>query len=107
MVATEQRARDGTGSEPIADFVEDDIQCTVAAPIEWEHELDGIAVAHVADADALTANNPTFSALPNVAGTTTLASSFDWGLPFFYGRRVYVAIEGQSTAAGLGPFVAY
>ena len=61
----------------------------------------------VADADALTANNPTFSALPNVAGTNSLPSSFDWGLPFFYGRRVYVAIEGQSTAAGLGPFVAY
>ncbi|HEX9473631.1 MAG TPA: DUF3443 domain-containing protein [Steroidobacteraceae bacterium] len=61
----------------------------------------------VADADALTANNPTFSALPNVAGTNSLASSFDWGLPFFYGRRVYVAIEGQSTSAGLGPFVAY
>lgn len=61
----------------------------------------------VADADALTGNNPTFSALPNVAGTNTLASSFDWGLPFFYGRRVYVAIEGQSTSAGLGPFVAY
>ena len=61
----------------------------------------------VADADALTTNNPTFSALPNIAGTTTLTSSFDWGLPFFYGRRVYVAIEGQSTTAGLGPFVAY
>jgi hypothetical protein len=61
----------------------------------------------VADTDALNGNNPSFSALPNVAGTTTLALSFDWGLPFLYGRRVYVAIEGQSTAAGPGPFVAY
>lgn len=61
----------------------------------------------VADADALTRNNPTFSALPNIAGTNTLPLSFDWGLPFFYGRRVYVAIEGQSTSAGMGPFVAY
>ncbi|HLQ13334.1 MAG TPA: DUF3443 domain-containing protein [Steroidobacteraceae bacterium] len=61
----------------------------------------------VADADALTRNNPTFSALPNIAGTNTLPSSFDWGLPFLYGRRVYVAIEGQSTSAGLGPYVAY
>jgi uncharacterized protein DUF3443 len=61
----------------------------------------------VADVDALTANNPGFSALPNVAGATTLVSSFDWGLPFFYGKRIYVAIEGQSTAAGPGPFVAY
>jgi hypothetical protein len=61
----------------------------------------------VADVDALTMNNPTFSALPNVAGTNSLASSFDWGLPFFYGKRIYVAIEGQSTSAGPGPFVAY
>jgi hypothetical protein len=33
--------------------------------------------------------------------------SFDWGLPFFFGRNVYTAIEGQSTPAGVGPYWAY
>jgi hypothetical protein len=33
--------------------------------------------------------------------------SFDWGLPFFFGRNVYTAIEGQSTPAGIGPYWAY
>ncbi|MBS1228286.1 MAG: hypothetical protein H6R17_1563 [Proteobacteria bacterium] len=32
---------------------------------------------------------------------------FDWGLPFFFGRRVFTAIEGRSTPGGNGPYVAY
>lgn len=33
--------------------------------------------------------------------------AFDWGLPFFFGRSVYVSIEGQSTPAGYGPYFAF
>lgn len=33
--------------------------------------------------------------------------SFDWGLPFFYGRSVFTAIAGQSTPQGAGPYWAY
>lgn len=34
-------------------------------------------------------------------------ATFDWGLPFFYGRNVFIAIEGQQTPLGAGPFWAY
>src|SRR5262249_40149945 len=34
-------------------------------------------------------------------------SAFAWGLPFFFGRNVFVAIEGQNTPAGVGPYWAY
>ncbi|WP_322014600.1 DUF3443 domain-containing protein [Paraburkholderia sp. J12] len=34
-------------------------------------------------------------------------SIFAWGLPFFYGRRVYAAIDNQTTPAGNGPFFAF
>jgi uncharacterized protein DUF3443 len=35
------------------------------------------------------------------------SQSFDWGLPFFFGRTVFVAIAGASTSQGTGPFFAY
>jgi len=34
-------------------------------------------------------------------------SSFDWGLPFYFGRTVFTAIEGKPTPGGAGPYVAY
>jgi hypothetical protein len=55
--------------------------------------------------------NEAFTAFDNVAAPFTPAetttSQFDLGLPFFYGRNVFVAIEGQNTSGGTGPFVAF
>jgi Protein of unknown function (DUF3443) len=48
------------------------------------------------------------SALPLLAGPAFVTSAvFDWGLPFFYGRNVYAAVEQQPTPGGTGPYVAY
>jgi|KBSSwiStaDraftv2_1062776.scaffolds.fasta_scaffold09385_8 hypothetical protein len=60
----------------------------------------------VANAEALFSNQ-TFFAFNNLAGPFSDATRFDWGLPFFYGRRVYTAIEGQATPAGAGPYIAF
>jgi Protein of unknown function (DUF3443) len=51
--------------------------------------------------------NPTFNAFPTLAGTNPDPQSFDLGLPFFYGKRVAVALENSKTSAGTGPYVAY
>jgi hypothetical protein len=40
-----------------------------------------------------------------IAGNSTFG--FDWGLPFFMGRNVYVGFEGRSGLGSTGPFVAY
>jgi hypothetical protein len=51
----------------------------------------------------------TFSAFDNVAAPQGAGAtqSFDFGLPFFYGRNVFVAIEGKTTTGGVGPYVAF
>lgn len=58
----------------------------------------------ISDADTLFSNsaNAVFSTLggPN-------SGAFDWGLPFFFGRNVYNAIESKSTPGGVGPYWAY
>jgi len=41
--------------------------------------------------------------LPNVAGANPTGSGFVWGLPFFYGKNVYVSIDGQSVPSGAPP----
>jgi len=60
----------------------------------------------VGNADTLTANSNN-AAINGLAGPNSTAGSFDWGLPFFFGRNVYTAIEGQSTPGGTGPYWAY
>jgi hypothetical protein len=37
----------------------------------------------------------------------TSIPGFDWGLPFFFGRTVYTAIENQNTPVGVGPYFAF
>ena len=56
----------------------------------------------VGNVDAL---NGGFNAFSEVTGPN--AGTFDWGLPFFFGRTVFTAIEGQSTPGGAGPYWAY
>lgn len=61
----------------------------------------------LANAAALMASNPGFAAFGDLGAPQLGAASFDWGLPFFYGRNVYIAIDGAGTPAGPGPYVAF
>lgn len=57
--------------------------------------------------------NTAFGTLGGPQGTANTCSngtgscSFDWGLPFFFGRTVFTAIDGQSVSGGASPFWAY
>ena len=56
----------------------------------------------IVSADTLSA---TANAFNNIGGPSP--NSFDWGLPFFYGRNVFTGIERQNSPAGVGPLFAF
>jgi hypothetical protein len=35
------------------------------------------------------------------------SSTFDWGLPFYFNRNVFIGFEGMSSSLGTGPYFAY
>lgn len=43
----------------------------------------------------------------NAGGSAFSNGQFDWGIPFFFGRKVFTAIQGATTPAGQGPYWAY
>ena len=62
---------------------------------------------YVNNANTVLNNNQTFTAFDNVAAPNSDADGFDFGMPFFYGRFVYTAIDGKNTSGGMGPYFAY
>jgi hypothetical protein len=52
---------------------------------------------------ALSSGNAVFSDIGGNMGNSELDSSFDWGLPFFFGKSIYVGINGKSSSLGAGP----
>ncbi len=42
-----------------------------------------------------------------IAGGARTGRYVNWGLPFFFGRTVHLAIEGAETPAGVGPYWAF
>lgn len=80
-------------------------QTLTATNAGFGNAVTGTVTFSMANATRLFSDNPSFTAFSNLAGT--YAGGFDWGLPFFYGRSVFTAIEGKDTPAGPGPYYAY
>ncbi len=85
-----------------------------SAPVSLSATLTG-ANGVTATVDFTIANTATLfststdlTALPELGGTYPDSStSFDFGLPFYYGRSVATVIEGNTTKAGTGPYFAF
>jgi hypothetical protein len=83
-----------------------------AAPLSLTAQLEGtngkIATVPftVSNADALAAS---ITAAPGLAGPagSSAPSTFDWGLPFFYGRSVYIGFETATIGGVQGPLIAF
>jgi Protein of unknown function (DUF3443) len=88
---------------PDSDFSCPSSTLDYAATNTGANGASGQVTFSVANAESLfrTGNN----ALGTLGGPDT--GEFDWGLPFFLGRTTFVAIEGQATPGGTGPYWAY
>ncbi len=89
-----------------------------ASPSSLSPTLQGLNGASVSGAftlsNAKTLLSTNFSVLPGlganpnvVTGLMAVPSSFDFGLPFFYGRKIYTALEGRSAGGTVGPYIAF
>jgi hypothetical protein len=68
---------------------------------------NGTVAFNIANAKAEFGGNPAATAFDDIGGNVPGIGGFDWGLPVFFGRSVFVALEGASTAGGNGPSIAY
>jgi hypothetical protein len=80
----------------------------LTAAVQGQNGMSVNVSFSVGDAQTLGANDPTFVVFPTLAGPFPgTTASFDWGLPFYYGRSVYTVIESSTTSVGTGPYVAF
>ena len=75
----------------------------------YDGRSSGVVSFRLENVDTLNANIVAIQIGGNVSNFSSgfNSNSFDWGLPFFFGRRVFVAIENASTPNGRGPYWAY
>jgi hypothetical protein len=76
---------------------------TFSASIQLANSSETVNFS-IANADSLFQNGN--YAFNNLGGTLDRIS-FDWGLPFFFGRSVFTVIEGHSAGPLSGPFYAF
>lgn len=79
---------------------------TLAATLVGANRVSALVSFSVDNATAMF-NDSSKAVLPLLAGPMNDVTSFDWGLPFFYGRRVFLGIEGQASSLGAGPYYAF
>jgi hypothetical protein len=79
----------------------------LSATLQGNNGVSAAVNFSVGNAQQMTTNSPAFNAFPQLAGPLPLTAAFDFGLPFYYGRRVATVLESRSTSAGTGPYVAF
>jgi Protein of unknown function (DUF3443) len=95
----------------LADFYCPTSAMSLTAVLQGQNGTSVSEPFSVGDAETLTDN---ITAAPTLAGTfpssfpgSDASTTFDWGLPFYFGRTVYTVIEGETTKVGTGPYVAF
>ena len=98
------------GSEPIR-FYCPPARINASASLIGANRATAMVNFAIDNAMALFAD-PSKAVLPTLAANLSpnlrpIEPGFYWGLPFFYGRRVFWGIENETSPAGTGPFYAF
>lgn len=80
---------------------------SLMATLQGANGMSAVVDFNAGNAQTMLSNDPTFAAFPDLTGTNPVSGSFDFGLPFYYGRRVATALETQTTTVGTGPYIAF
>jgi hypothetical protein len=84
---------------------------TLSATNQGANGASSMVQFQIANLNALSNTNFAFDDVGGTAATSTgtdmLSNDFDFGLPFFFGRHVFVAIDGAAAGGTQGPFYAY
>jgi hypothetical protein len=81
---------------------------TLSASVKGTNAVTSTVSFQVGNAETLFLfDTPSNAVLPTLAGNIGTRTTFDWGLPFFYGRRVFIGIDKHSSPLGTGPLVAF
>jgi len=85
---------------------------TLSPTLQGQNGVSVSAAFTLNNAQMLVSTN--YAVLPGIGGNPNLVGtlnayprSFDFGLPFFYGRNIFTAIEGRSAGGFTGPYFAY
>jgi hypothetical protein len=83
-----------------------------ATTLGYPNGNSGTVNFSVENAQTLFGDNPSDAAYADLGGPVSSGANsspayFDWGLPFFYGRNVFVAIDGTTAPGGTTPYWAY
>jgi hypothetical protein len=98
-----------TGSAEAAQFYCPTFTMVLSATNEGENGTTSTVAFDLANLNDL---RQSYFAFDDVGGDATAITGlgtdyFDFGLPFFYGRTVFTAIDGMSAGSATGPYVAY
>lgn len=94
----------GCGSNPSGFYCPGGSPQTFSTTIIGTNAASAVANFAIANANTLLSSTGAF-AFDDIGGPNP--NAFDFGLPFFYGRTVYTAIELQNTPVGAGPYFAF
>jgi hypothetical protein len=93
-----------TSSKTYSGFYAPTSTLTLSATNTGANSVTGSVTFKVGNVNSMNGSN---SVLPLLCGKVGSSLIFDWGLPFFFGKQVFVAISGKKAGSSTGPYWAY